>query len=282
MGRWEVAGGALLLFFTNAVTIAFAAMLVFFALGFAPKLQAGRRIPRALAISAVFTLILLVPLTLLSASFFRNATENRQIDAVVKEEVAKYDAEMTDMQPWQDGETLHLRITLRVPRQLRYEDVIELQENVALRLQRPVSVVVNQIVAAKLDPLIPPTLTITPTITITPTAATFTPTATYTPTVTATFTPSPTPVPPTPTPTPQLAQIPRNAVRTLELVQKPGGPSIGRIRPGEFVTVLYGSKVFDGLVWWEVMDVEGRIGWLPQIEMVVVTYTPTKTPTPEP
>ena len=282
MGRWDVAGGALLLFLTNAITIAFAAMLVFFALGFAPKREAGRRVPRALAISAVFTLILLVPLTILSASFFRNASENRQIDAVVKEEVAKYDAELTDLIPLQDGETLHLTITLRVSRQLRYEDVINLQENVALRLQRPVSIVVNQIVAAQLDPLIPPTLTITPTFTLTPTAATFTPTNTYTPTVTLTPTSSPTPIPPTPTATPQLAQVPRNAVRTLDLVQQPGGPSIGKIRPGDFVTVLYGTQVYDGLVWWEVMDVEGRLGWLPQIEMVVVTYTPTKTDTPEP
>ena len=276
MGRWDVAGGALLLFLTNAVTIAFAAMLVFFALGFAPKREAGRRVPRALAVSAVFTLILLVPLTFLSASFFRDASENRQIDAVVKAEVAKYDAELTNLEPLQDGETLHLTITLRVPRQLRYEDVIELQQNVALKLQRPVSIVVNQVVAAQLDPLVPPTFTITPT------AATFTPTVTFTSTATVTQTPSPTPIPPTPTATPQLAQIPRNAVKTLDLVQQPGGPTIGRVRPGDFVTVLYGSKVYDGLVWWEVMDAEGRIGWLPQIEMAVVTYTPTPTATSEP
>ncbi len=277
MGRWDVAGGALLLFLTNAVTIAFAGMLVFFALGFAPKREAGRRVPRALAISAVFTLVLLVPLTFLSASFFRDATENRQIDAVVKEEVAKYEAELADMQPpLQDGETLHLTITLRVSKQLRYEDVVQLQQDVALKLQRPVSIVVNQVVAARLDPLVPPTFTITPT------AATFTPTATYTPTATATLTPSPTPVPPTPTATPQLAQIPLNTIRTLDLVQQPGGPSIGKIRPGDLVTVLYGTKVYDGLVWWEVMDAEGRIGWLPQISMTVVTYTPTMTATPEP
>jgi len=276
MGDWNVAGGALLLFLTNAVTIAFAAMLVFFALGFAPKRESGRRAPRALAISAVFTLILLVPLTLLSASFFRAAAENRQIDAVVKEEVAKYDAEFADMQPVQDGNTLHLTITLRVPRQLRYEDVLQLQQDIALKLQRPVSVVVNQVVAARLDPLIPPTLTITPT------APTFTSTVTFTPTATLTYTPSPTPVPPTPTATPQLAQIPRNSFQTLDLVQQPGGPSIGKIRPGDFVTVLYGSKVYDGLVWWEVMDAEGRIGWLPQIDMAIVTYTPEPTSTPSP
>jgi len=277
MGRWEVAGGALLLFLTNAVTIAFAAMLVFFALGFAPRREAGRRVPRALAVSAVFTLVLLVPLSFISANFFREAAENRQINVVVSEEVSKYDAELALMQPpVQEGETLHLTITLRVSKQLLYEDVTALQQNIALQLQRPVSIVVNQIVADRLDPLVPPTLTITPT------AATYTPTVTFTPTATVTQTPSPTPVPPTPTATPQLAQIPRNAVRTLDLVQQPGGPTIGRVRPGDFVTVLYGTKVYDGLVWWEVMDAEGRIGWLPQIEMAVVTYTPEPTATSEP
>ncbi len=134
----------------------------------------------------------------------------------------------------------------------------------------------NQIVAARLDPLIPPTFTITPT------AATFTPTITLTSTATVTQTPSPTPVPPTPTATPQLAEIPKSAVGTQALVQQPGGPSIGVIHPGDFVTVLYGSRVYDGLVWWEVMDAEGRLGWLPQIELAVVTYTPTPTATPQP
>jgi uncharacterized hydrophobic protein (TIGR00271 family) len=276
MGRWDVAGGASLLFLTNAVTIAFAAMLVFFALGFAPRHEAGRRVPRALAISAVFTLILLVPLTILSANFFRDASENRQIDAVVKAEVAKYDAELADMQPVQEGDTLHLTITLRVSKQLQYEDVVKLQQDIALQLQRPVAVVVNQVVAAQLNPLVPPTFTVTPT------AATYTATVTHTPTATATYTPSPTPVPPTPTATPQLAEIPRNTTKTLDLVQQPGGPSIGKLRPGSFVTVLYDTKVYDGLVWWEVMDADGRVGWLPQINLAVVTYTPTKTPTPGP
>jgi len=275
MSRWDVAGGALLLFLTNAVTIAFAGMLVFFALGFAPKRVAGQRVPRALAVSAMFTLVLLVPLTLLSANFFHDASENRQIDAVVNNEVSKLNAELADMQPpIQDGNTLHLVITLRVSKQLRYEDVVQLQQNIALQLQRPVSIVVNQVVAAKLDPLVPPTFTITPT------APTFTATATYTATVTATYTSTSTPIPPTPTATPQLAQIPRTAGKTLDLVQQPGGPSIGKIRPGDFVTVLYGTRVLDGLVWWEVMDAEGRIGWLPQIEMTVVTLTPTPTATP--
>jgi uncharacterized hydrophobic protein (TIGR00271 family) len=276
MGQWDVAGGAGLLFLTNAVTIAFAAMLVFFALGFSPSRKSGRRAPRALFVSAGFTLILLVPLTLLSASFFRDATENRQINSVVGTQVATMGAELIDLNVVKQGDTLHMTIPLRVSRQLSYQDAVNLQENVALQLQQPVSIVINEVVAAQLDPLIPPTFTITPT------AATYTPTVTSTSTATATYTPSPTPIPPTPTATPQLAQIPRSTVRTLDLVQQPGGPTIGRIRPGDFVTVLYNTKVYDGLVWWEVVDAEGRIGWLPQIDLVVVTYTPSPTGTPGP
>jgi len=274
MKRWDVAGGAALLFITNAVTIAFSAMLVFSVLGFAPQrnLKNGRRVPRALVISAVFTLVLLIPLTWMSVNFFHDATENRLIEVVVQEEVAKFDAELTGLHTVQSGDTLHLTVTLRVSRQLRYEDVVALQEEVALRLQRPVSIVVNQIVAAQLDPLVPPTFTITPT------AATYTPTVTVTPTATATQTPSQTPVPPSPTATPELAEIPRTSGR-LDLVQSPGGPSIGQVRAGDFVTVMYESKVYDGLVWLQVVDSEGRIGWLPQIHLMVVTYTPTATGT---
>ncbi len=274
MGRWDVAGGAGLLFLTNAVTIAFAAMLVFFALGFSPGRKSGRRAPRALFVSAGFTLVLLIPLTLLSASFFRDATENRQINSVVSTQVATMGAELIDLNVVQQGDALHMTVPLRVSRQLSYQDVVNLQESVALQLQQPVSIVVNQVVAAQLDPLIPPTFTITPT------AATFTATVTYTPTATPTYTSSPTPIPPTPTATPRLAQIPTNVIPTLALVQQPGGPSIGVILPGDLVTVLYETKVYNGLVWWQVMDADGRIGWLPQIEMAVVTYTSTPTSTP--
>jgi hypothetical protein len=268
MGRWDLAGGAFLLFITNAVTIAFAAMLVFFALGFAPLRESGRRVPRALAISAVFTLILLVPLTFLSASFFREASNNREINQVVGEEVASYGAELTNLQIFTEGDTLHMTATVRTLNQLSYEDVIKLQEQVALRLQQPVSIVVNQIVAARLDPLVPPTFTVTPT------PATFTPTVTNTPTATATPIPTNTS---SPTPTPALAQIPRNTGKILDLVQQPDGPSIGLLRPGDFVTVLLGTQVSDGLVWIEVMDADGRIGWIPQINIAVVTLTPEPT-----
>lgn len=280
MGRWDVAGGALLLFITNAVTIAFAAMLVFSALGFTVKREDGHIVPRALVITASFTLALLIPLTWLSVRFFRDAADNRLIEDVVKLEVAGYDAELADFNVLNQDNTLHITLTIRTSKPLLYEDVNQLQKDIALRLQKPVSIVVNQIFASRLDPLIPPTLTITPTFTSTPTPVTSTPTPTYTPTSTPTVTPSKTPVPPTPTATPSVARVTNTNGRSLDLVQSPGGPSIGKLRNGDYITVLYGNEVFEGLVWLEVMDKDGRIGWIPQINLSVVTLTPTVTATP--
>jgi uncharacterized hydrophobic protein (TIGR00271 family) len=280
MERWDVAGGALLLFVTNAVTIAFAAMLVFSAVGFTVKREEGRIVPRALTVTAVFTLVLLIPLTWLSVQFFRDASENKLIDEVVREEVASFDAELADLGTSYLDDTLHLTLTIRTSEPLRYEDVLQMQQDIALQLQKPVSVVVNQIFASKLDPLVPPTLTITPTFTSTPTPVTATSTSTYTPTATATSTPSATSAPPTFTATPSVARITDTNGRLLDLVQTPGGPSIGKLRTGDYITVLYGSQVLDGLVWLQVMDKDGRIGWIPQINLSVVTLTPSVTVEP--
>jgi len=275
MGRWDVAGGAFLLFITNAVTIAFAAMLVFSAVGFTVKKEEGRVVPRALVVTAIFTAILLIPLTWLSVQFFRDASDNRTVNEVVTEEVARFDAELANLTITNLDDTLHIELTIRTSEPLSYEDVNLMQQDIAVQLQKPVSVVVNQIFASKLDPLIPPTLTITPTFTSTPTPVTVTVTVTSSPTATSTSTPSATPIPPTFTPTPSLARIINTNGRLLDLVQTPGGPSIGKLRSGDYVTVLYGSRVLDGLVWIEVMDKDGRIGWIPQINLSVVTLTPS-------
>jgi hypothetical protein len=199
---------------------------------------------------------------------------------VVREEVASFDAELADLGTSYLDDTLHLTLTIRTSEPLRYEDVLQIQQDIVLRLQKPVSVVVNQIFASKLDPLVPPTLTITPTFTSTPTPVTVTSTSTYTPTVTATSTPSATSAPPTFTATPSVARITDTNGRLLDLVQTPGGPSIGKLRTGDYITVLYGSQVLDGLVWLQVMDSDGRIGWIPQINVSVVTLTPSVTVQP--
>jgi uncharacterized hydrophobic protein (TIGR00271 family) len=171
LNRWNVAGGASLLFITNAVTIAFASALVFFLRGFSAEARrAGQRLPRSLILSAILVAILLVPLSYYSVKFFRDAADNRLINTVVSQEVARLgDVQLVDVQVIHQDGTLDMVITLRTNIALDYEKVVVLQEAIVAGINRPVSLRVEQVIAEELNPLIPPTPIPTPTATFTQT-----------------------------------------------------------------------------------------------------------------
>ncbi len=183
LGRWDVAGGAALLFITNAITIAFASALVFFIRGFSAETkQPGKRLPGSLVLSALAVFILLVPLSYYSIKFFREASGNRLINNVISEEVSRLnDAQLVDVNVIHLNGTLDVEITIRTNTALRYEEVVSLQEAIVTGLNRPVSLRVEQVLAEELNPLIPPTPSSTPTATFTSTPG---PSATPTPTQT--------------------------------------------------------------------------------------------------
>jgi uncharacterized hydrophobic protein (TIGR00271 family) len=195
LSLWDgrIAGGALLLFFTNLIAISAAGGLVFLWLGFRPELKTQTRV-RVFAGGVVSVAILLlavtVPLGLLTANSLREAHFNRTLKRVLEEETASMD--QVHLVDWRitdnNGETLSLQLSVRAPRQPSYQDVVDLQKRVALQLQRPVALQLTVIPVTQLNPVIPPTFTPTPTPTF---AATYGPTAT--PTSTATHTPTPTP-----------------------------------------------------------------------------------------
>ena len=286
LDRMDIAGGAGLLFLTNAVAIAFAATMVFFALGFGPKpITETNRLPRSLIFAAMLTISLMVPLTYLSVNFVQEANARAEIEDLVQEEVEKtLNAELVDMSFERMGEVLSLNVTIRTPRPLFYQDSKDLQDAIAGRLQQPVELIINSIIASRLDPQVPPTLTPTPTPGPSPT-----PTRTSTPTSTSTSTPTQTPTntatptatnTPTNTPTPSLAKVAHTEGLGLRLRQFPEGPIIGVLRQGDPLIVLYGLETVNGLVWIEVQDVEGRVGWVPQMFTTIVTQTPTPSLTP--
>ena len=67
----------------------------------------------------------------------------------------------------------------------------------------------------------------------------------------------------------------------MRLRQWPEGPAIGPpLREGTLLIVLYGREVVNGLVWVEVQDAEGRIGWIPETYLTIITPTATLTTTP--
>ena len=83
---------------------------------------------------------------------------------------------------------------------------------------------------------------------------------------------------PTNTPLPASAKvIPTQIVPFYYLYQNPGGPIISQLKTNQVLIVLYNKENYQGLVWVEVMDDEGRIGWIPQIYLFEITPTPMVT-----
>ncbi len=285
LNRMDVAGGAALLFVTNTVAIAFASTLVFFALGFGPRptLLNNHRLPGSLIFSALLTVCLLIPLTYVSVDFVQQAAASRRIERVVRNEVENLlHGELVELRVQRRSEGYSMTLTVRTNRPLSHSDSVSFQEAIASHLQVPVELVINDVIASRLDPKVPPTLTPTPTpgpsptatSTVTPTG-TPTPTATETPTSTPTSTATPTP---TNTPTPSLGRVAQTQGMGVRLRQFPNGPIIGVLREREMVTVLYAYEIVDGIVWIQVMDAEGRVGWLPQMFITIVTLTPAPSP----
>ncbi len=310
LGRWDVAGGAFLLFATNAITIAFAAMLVFTGLGFGSRRTHDDelRMRRSLIVSGVLTAAILIPLTFVSIDFVQDANENRIIDQIITEEVTRIDS--AELVEWEidrsNPEALRILLTVRTTDNLSYEQGESLQDAIGDRFQReagigiPVEILISQILAIQLDPRIPPTATLTPTPTDTPTPTnTFTPgpsptptttntpmpTETETPTVTPSATPTFTPTPSaTHTPTPSAGEVAFHLFPGPRLRQSPNGPVIATLVLGEPLTILYGVQVANGIVWVQVMDSTGRVGWIPELYLIIYTPVPsattTSTPTP--
>jgi uncharacterized hydrophobic protein (TIGR00271 family) len=292
--RWEVAGGATLLFLTNGVTIAFAAILIFFLRGFGSSVVevGGAKIPHSLLFSALLTAMLLLPLSYYSVRFFNEAAENRNIRNVVETEVSKLgNVSLLQMDIHRNGESLEMVLRVQSNTPLHYEQVLGLQKSIVAAISQPISLKVNQILAEQLDPLIPPTPIPTATITRTLTpgpSPTHTPTPTLTNTVTttstSTFTPNPTETASvTPTSTPIINRIISGLwLPGKNIYQFPGGPRIGNLMIGQDIYVFEDRQTYNGYIWALVSDKEGRKGWVPLIYLSLATSTGTPTIMPAP
>jgi uncharacterized hydrophobic protein (TIGR00271 family) len=159
LSRWDIAGGATLLFFTNAVTIAFASTLIFFLEGFGRgQRKADRKKPKTLLITAILTALLLVPLGVLGAKFVSEAQENRLINNVIETEIAEFsNAELMELSVNRTDQELQLEITILSSSPPTYAQVVTLQEALVTHLGKSVSLVVNHIHTETIDPLNPPT-----------------------------------------------------------------------------------------------------------------------------
>ncbi len=244
----HIAQGALILFLTNLVAISAASGVIFFMMGFRPKLpdrnQRLNIFSGGVFSSAVLLMLMAWVLWTLSIGSFRQAALERAIDQVLVRQVSQL-TPAASLDSWKfleteaGDQTLRLEIQVQSTANPNHSSVVELQNRVVdglraagvLAFDRPLALVLLVIPTTALDPLVPPTPTPTPTLTATPTPGpthtptqtppatpthtatasatpTHTATASVTPTATATATPTPTA---TPTLTPTFTPTPVSA-----------------------------------------------------------------------
>ncbi len=277
--RGWIAGGALLLFLTNMVSIVAAGGLTFFLLGFRPEPGLPSRIRilrRGLRGIAVLLLLVTIPLGVLTSQSLRELHFRQDVEEALYTELAQTPG--AELVRWEIGAededgTLYLDITVRVPRTIAHEDARSIQEGVANHLNRPVALSLSIVPTTRLQAYIPPTPIPTgvPTATPTPTPTdTQTPTPTPTSTSTPTPTPTPTPIPtstptmpPTPTPTPWLLSVTQVGVGGLRVRYSPDGFVVGHLQEGTTVIVADGPVTLKGKTWYRVFSPADRIeGWV--------------------
>jgi uncharacterized hydrophobic protein (TIGR00271 family) len=312
-----IAGGASLLFLTNLVAITAAGGLVFLWLGFRPLPDRETR-ARIFQSGILGTIVLLVLLTVLlgvfSAEALSRALFTEKLQRAISEEVeAMSRVELgslgrVELEDWRrledDGEAIRLHLWVRSPWTISHREVVDLQERLANRLQRPVELLLTVVPSTHLDPFVPPTPTQTPppgaTPTLTPSLTpsltpTWTPTptqtstpkptptltqtipptgtATPTPTPTSTFTPTPTP---TATPTPVLVEVGGTGGEGVWMYRQPGlsGGKITAWPDRTVMNVVAEPVALDGYVWIPVLDPRGRLGWIPEEYLIYLGRPP--------
>lgn len=160
MGRFYLAGGALLLFVANLVAINAAGALVFLWLGFGPASSdhAERGVLRT-GIIGITTLLAAVALILgiLTADSMRQSGLNRQIEAALithigaMNETALTEWELQDV----PGSMLYLEVIVQSTQEISQEEAQALQRQVANEVGQPVALTLSVIPTQRLPPLIP-------------------------------------------------------------------------------------------------------------------------------
>ena len=247
--NWAIAGGALLLFLTNLVSISAASVVVFLLFGFRPSAETERLVilQRGAFGTALLLTVVAVTLGILTFNVVAQAQLEQDVRAAVAVAAAQLDrAEVVEVKvdPLVK-DIVHLELTIRSPLSISYQQTVELQQTIAKQLNRTVQLLLTVVPTTQLDPFVPPTPTptSTPTLTPTPTSTSTpgpTPTPTDTPTPTLTFTPTPTDTPtPTPTFTPTATATPVTigvVVKTngvgLRVHLSPDGPTFSNWRDG--------------------------------------------------
>ena len=247
--------GSSVLFITNMVAISFAGIITFALLGFRPRnVDQQNKLSRSLSFSAILVLAIGLLLAFLAWNTISDARlYNRASEAIIESASQYTTASLEDLSITSESDVKNIIVTLRTTRNLTYSEVVNMQTEIAEKLNSPIALELITIPMQILDPQ--NTLTPTPTITPTPIKSP-TPTSTPqpSPTITATIEPSATPA---------AAFITSESGLGVDVYAQPGGDILFHLPENTSVWIsVQNQQMVDDVLWVELRDIFSRSGWV--------------------
>lgn len=151
--QWDVALGALLLFFTNAAAIAFAAGVIFFLVGFGPqggrywKDKPSKGIPTSIILSSLMILLLIVPLSIFGLSSLQLSSLEKIVTEMVLDTLSTEDGTTVDMiEVVQKSDVVHVDITIQTHDYLDDQVIENIFNDLSMKIDGDIQLVIDQII----------------------------------------------------------------------------------------------------------------------------------------
>lgn len=139
-GNLQAAGGALLLFITNLITISLAGVIIFTLLGIHPlnlQPEIKRRVRRGIIGVTFLVVLITIPLAVLMNGFIRQNRENQAIESLLQESPILENAIILDIDLTQNRDQLIISATVKTAEPITQAQVTELARVLGSELDRP-------------------------------------------------------------------------------------------------------------------------------------------------
>ena len=139
-GNMQAAGGALLLFTTNLVTISLGGVIIFSLLGIHPlnlQPETKKRVQRGVTGILFLVFLITIPLAVIMNSIIKQTREQQTIKRILLESPLMEDMSIVDIERTQDRDQLLISATVRSSEPLTQETVNELGHALEIELNRP-------------------------------------------------------------------------------------------------------------------------------------------------
>jgi uncharacterized hydrophobic protein (TIGR00271 family) len=146
--------GALLLFVTNLVAIAFAGIVTFAVMGFGPRnAKSNNKVSQSLSIASILVIVIGLLLAGLAWNTISEARLYTRARAIILDSANQYtDVQLVDMSISTEADVKYIKITLRTTRDLTFAEVSEMQDEIAAQLNSPVALTIISIPMQILTP----------------------------------------------------------------------------------------------------------------------------------